>query len=164
LTRTTKKIAIAIIGEPQVGKTNLIRLLDKDAESRGTSTILKSSNTVFEFWELQTSSSKPENLEIFSRSFLQRSEPFNRYLLIVTDSTREDVNQIKYSLGFLRKSFPNTRLAIIANKQDMHESLSKTHIEKMTKLPTLEISTKDPQHRSRFVNFLSYLIGFDVGL
>ncbi len=147
-----------------MGKTELIRLLNEEAQSRGTTTKIKSKNAIFEFWELQTSSFEPEKLAIFSQSFLQSSEPFHRYLLIVTDSSREDVNQITYALKFLRTSFPDTRIAIIANKQDQGNTLSKTHIEKMINLPTLEISATIPQNRSRLVNFLSYLLGFDVGL
>jgi signal recognition particle receptor subunit beta len=164
LTEPVREIAIAIIGEPQVGKTELIHLLNDKAESNGIATRLKSNDFDFAIWELQTSSSAPEKLEIFSKSFLRNSRPFHRYLLIVTDSTREDVSHIKYSLRFLRESFPETRFAIVANKQDLDESLSKSHIEKMTNLPTLEISAIDPENRTRLVNFLSYLIGSYTGL
>ncbi|MFW9886803.1 MAG: GTPase domain-containing protein [Candidatus Thorarchaeota archaeon] len=164
MTEPIREIAIAIIGEPQVGKTELIHLLNDKAESSGIATRLKSKDFDFAIWELQTSSSTPEKLEIFSRSFLRDSRPFYRYLLIVTDSTKEDVSHIKYSLRFLRESFPETRFAIVANKQDLDESLSKSHIEKMTNLPTLEISAIDPENRTRLVNFLSYLIGSYTGL
>jgi signal recognition particle receptor subunit beta len=160
----TKKTAVAFIGEPLVGKTELIRLLTIREENTKNKTTLKTENAVFDFWEFQTSSINPEKLEIFARSFLQESKPFHRYLLIVSDSSMEDINQIKYALNYLRKLFTDTRLAIIANKQDLESSLPKSRIEKMVKLPTLEISTKDPQNRSRLVNFLSYLIGFDTGL
>ena len=155
---------MAIIGEPQVGKTELIQLLNDKAEVNGLTTKLRSNESVFAFWEFQTSSSAPEKLEIFSRSFLKNSKPFHRYLFVVTDSTLDDVNRIKYSLRFLRESFPDTRFAIIANKQDLDESLSKSRIEKMTNLPTLEISAINPENRSRLVNFLSYLANFDTGL
>lgn len=153
---------MAIIGEPQVGKTELIGLLNDKTESNGLATKLRSKDADFVFWEFQTSSSTPEKLEIFSRSFLQNSKPFHRYLLIVTDSTVDDVNRIKYSLRFLRALFPDTRFAIIANKQDLGGSLSKPHIEKMMNLPTLEISAIDFQNRSRLVNFLSYLTDSEI--
>jgi signal recognition particle receptor subunit beta len=155
---------MAVIGEPQVGKTGIIQLLNDKAESNGITTRLKSKNCVFVFWELQTSSFSPEKLEIFSRSFLQNSKPFHRYLLIVTDSTVEDVNRIKYSLRFLRESFPDTRLAVVANKQDLNGSLSRLRIEKMTSVPTLEISAIDYSNRSRLVNFLSYLTDSEIEL
>ncbi|MFX0055360.1 MAG: hypothetical protein ACFFAX_10695 [Promethearchaeota archaeon] len=164
MTGPTREIAVAIIGEPQVGKTQLIQLLNDDAESSGITTKLKSKDFVFTFWELQTSSSAPEKLEIFARSFIQNSRPFHRYLLIVTDSTSEDVNRIKYSLRFLRESFPDTRFSIVANKQDLDGSLNKSRIETMTNLPTLEISAMNPENRIRLVNFLSYLIESDTGL
>jgi signal recognition particle receptor subunit beta len=164
LTDSAKDIAVAIIGEPQVGKTELIQLLNDKAEINGLTTKLKSKESAFVFWEFQTSSSAPEKLEIFSRSFLQNSKPFHRYLLIVTDSTVDDVNRIKYSLRFLRESFSDTRFAIIANKQDLDGSISKSRIEKMTNLPTLEISAIDPQNRSRLVNFLSYLTDSEIAL
>jgi signal recognition particle receptor subunit beta len=164
LAEPRKKIALAIIGHPKVGKTEIIRLLRKNSESQGLITKLKSSNSEFIFWEHQTSSVEPQRLEIFSRSFLQNSEPFHRYLLIVTDSKRESIDQVKYSLGFLRESFPDTRFAIVANKQDLEGSLGKSRIEKTTRYPTLAITATDPKNRPRLVNFLSYLVGFDVGL
>jgi signal recognition particle receptor subunit beta len=159
-----KEITLAIIGESKVGKTSIIRLLNGDSGDYGVRTVLESSEAVFIFWELQTSSFEPQRLEIFARSFIRNSKPFHRYLLIVTDSTREDVNRVRYSLRFLREAFPDTRFAIVANKQDLNDSLAKTHIEKLTKLPTLEISATDTQNQSRLINFLSYLIGFDVRL
>ncbi|MFW9848265.1 MAG: hypothetical protein ACFFF4_03950 [Candidatus Thorarchaeota archaeon] len=164
MTEKTKQIAVALIGEPQVGKTELMRLLDVKAKRKGIRTSLKTKKADIVFWEFQTSSIKPEKLEIFARSFLQESKPFHRYLLMVSDSTLEDINQIKYGLQYLRNLFTDTRLAIIANKQDLESSLPKSRIEKMTNLPTLEISTLDPQNRSKLVNFLSYLTGFDIGL
>ncbi len=164
MTEETKQIAVALIGEPLVGKTELIRLLDMKAENTGIRIPLKTKKADIIFWEFQTSSINPEKLEIFARSFIQESKPFQRYVLIVSDSTMEDVNKIKYALQHLKRLFPDTRLAVVANKQDLESSLPKSRIETMTNLPTLEISTKDPQNRSRMVNFLSYLTGFDTGL
>ena len=164
LTETKRELALAIIGDPRVGKTSLIRLLNKEAGGVGTTTTINSTEANYIIWELQTSSFEPQRLEIFANSFVMNSKPFHRYLLIVTDSTNEDIDQVKYSLRFLRESFPDTRFAIVANKQDMNNSLNRSQIEKITKLPTLEISATDTGNRSRFVNFLSYLFGFDVRL
>ncbi|MFX1369901.1 MAG: Rab family GTPase [Promethearchaeota archaeon] len=164
MTEGKKDIALAVIGEPGVGKTSLIRLLNKEIEGADKPITINSKDAVYVFWELQTSSFEPQRLEIFARSFIMNSKPFHRYLLIVTDSTMEDVTRVKYSLGFLRESFPDTRFAIVANKQDKSDSLGKTQIEKMTRLPTLEISAADTQNRSRLVNFLSYLLGSDASL
>ena len=83
---------------------------------------------------------------------------------MVSDSSVDDVNKIKYSVKFLRQTFPNTRLAIIANKQDLEDRFSRVRIEKMTKLATLELSAIDQTHRDRLVSFISYLIESDTGL
>jgi signal recognition particle receptor subunit beta len=85
-------------------------------------------------------------------------------VIIVSDSSRNDVNKIIYSVKFLREKFPDSRLAIIANKQDMNNRLSKKRIEELTKLPTLELSAINQAHRERLINFLSYLIESDIGL
>jgi len=135
MTRETRNIAIATIGKVGVGKTSIVHLLDEGAKSRGTTYVVSVGG-----------------------------EPFDRFLFIITDSTREDVNGIKYSLRHLRELFPDTRFAIIANKQDLADRLQAFRIEKMTNLPTLEISAIDTSHRSRLVNFISYLIGSDSGL
>lgn len=164
MTRETRNIAIATIGKVGVGKTSIVHLLDEGAKSRGTTYVVSVKDTVYTFWELQTSSYEPTKLEVFSSSFLRGGEPFDRFLFIITDSTREDVNGIKYSLRHLRELFPDTRFAIIANKQDLADRLQAFRIEKMTNLPTLEISAIDTSHRSRLVNFISYLIGSDSGL
>ncbi|MHA2601679.1 MAG: Rab family GTPase [Candidatus Thorarchaeota archaeon SMTZ1-83] len=164
MTSDIRKIAIALIGQVGVGKTSIVRLLDRGARSRGTTYLVDAKDTVYTFWELQTSSYEPTKLEVFSSSFLRDSEPYNRYLFVITDSTRADVNGVKYSLRFLRESFQNTRFAIIANKQDLPDRLPASRIETMTNLPTLEISAIDASQRSRLVNFISYLIESDPGL
>ncbi len=164
MTGEIRTIAIATIGKVGVGKTSIVRLLDESARSRGTTHVVDAKDTVYTFWELQTSSYEPTKLEVFSSSFLRGTKPFERFLFIITDSTRENLNEVKYSLRFLRESFPDTRFAIIANKQDLPRRLPASRIEKMTNLPTLEISAIDTSHRSRLVNFISYLIGSDSGL
>lgn len=158
------QISLALIGDSQVGKTTIVKLLDRGAESRGTTYQLKAEDTSYTIWELQTSSFEPERLGVFAASFLEISPKFNRYVIIVSDSSREDVNRIKYSLKFMRQVFPNTRLAIIANKQDLKDRFTKRRIEKMTRLPTLELSAIDQSHRDRLINFISYLIDSDTGL
>ncbi|MGD9395625.1 MAG: ADP-ribosylation factor-like protein [Candidatus Thorarchaeota archaeon] len=159
-----KQIAIALIGDSKVGKTTIVKLLDKDAKSQGTTYQLKAENISFNIWELQTSSFEPQRLGVFSTSFLNKSPKFNRYVIVVSNSTEEDVYKIKYTVKFLRRTFPNTRLAIIANKQDLEERFSSRRIEKMTKLPTLGLSAIDQTQRGRLLNFISYLIDSDVGL
>jgi GTPase SAR1 family protein len=159
-----KQISLALIGESSVGKTSIVSLLDDDAENRGTTYQIETEDILYTIWELRTSSSEPQRLAIFATSFLNKSAEFYRYVIIVTDSSNEDVYRIKYSLKFLRKTFPDTRLAIIANKQDLDDRFSSRRIEKMTRLPTLELSASDPNHRDRLLNFISYLIDSDSGL
>lgn len=159
-----KDISIALIGQSDVGKTTIVHLIDETIESRGTTYTIETDNIVYTIWELQTSSYEPERLGVFSSSFLNGSTPYDRYLLIVTDSTNEDVNQINYSIQYLRDLFPKTRFAIIANKQDLTERLHRTKIERMTNLPTLELSATEKDQRSRLVNFISYLLESESGL
>jgi GTPase involved in cell partitioning and DNA repair len=159
-----KQVDIALIGEPKVGNTTIVELIDKDAKSQGTTYKIETETISYTIWELQTSSSEPQRLEIFSTSFLNQSSPFNRYVLLVSDSSEEDVNTITYSVPFLRNMFPNTRLAIIANKQDLKDRLSRRRIEKMTNLPTLELSAIHQTQRERLLNFISYLLNSESGL
>lgn len=159
-----KDIAIALIGQSDVGKTSIVHLIDDTIESRGTTYTIETNEIAYTIWELQTSSYEPERLGVFSSSFLDESTPYNRYLLIVTDSTSEDVQRITYSVQYLRDLFPKTRFAIIANKQDLTGRLSRTRIEKMTNLPTLELSAIEKPQRDRLVNFISYLLDFESGL
>jgi len=158
-----EQIAIALIGEPKVGKTTIVRLLERDVKSRGTTYEIQTEDISYTIWELQTSSAEPQKLGVFSTSFLKQSQPFNRYVIIVSDSSIEDANKIKYSVEFLRSIFPDTRLAIIANKQDLKDRLSSRRIEKMTRLPVLELSAINRMHRERLINFLSYLLESDTG-
>ena len=60
--------------------------------------------------------------------------------------------------------FTKTRLAIVANKQDLENRLTSQHIEKIIRLPTLEVSAINEAHRERLLNFISYLIDSDTGL
>ena len=159
-----KQISMALIGDLEVGKTEIVKLIDTEAESQGTTYRLDAKHIMYTIWELQTDSLEPERLGIFSVSFLEKSSPYNRFVIIVTDSSGEDVNKIKYSIKFLRQTFPKTRLAIIANKQDLESRVSGKQIEKMTRLPTLPLSAIDQTQRERLLNFISYLIESDTGL
>jgi signal recognition particle receptor subunit beta len=159
-----KHISIALIGDSKVGKTEIVRLIDKKVESKGTTYQLDTENILYTIWELRTKSLEPERLEVFSTSFLENSAPYNRYVIIITDSSREDVNKITYSIKFLRQTFPRTRFAIVANKQDLDDRIPGKQIEKMTKLPTLNLSAIDQTQRKRLLNFISYLIETDTGL
>lgn len=159
-----KHISIAFIGDPRVGKTTIIKLLDEKIEGRGTTYQLSTEDIMYTIWELQTVSSEPEKLSIFSTSFLEQSSPYNRFVIIVSDSTQEDVSKITYSLKFLRQTFPNTRLAIIANKQDLENRMPAKQIERMNNVPTLELSAMDQTNRNRLLSFISYLIEADTGL
>jgi GTPase SAR1 family protein len=159
-----RRISLALIGDSEVGKTEIVKLIDAKAESRGTTYQLDTQQILYTVWELQTDSSEPERLEIFSVSFLKKSSPYNRFVIIVTDSSREDSNKIRYSMKFLRETFPKTRLAIIANKQDLENRISAKQIEKMAKLPTLPLTAIDQTQRKRLLNFISYLIESDTGL
>ena len=159
-----KHISIAFIGDPRVGKTTIIKLLDEKIEGRGTTYQLSTEDIMYTIWELQTVSSEPEKLSIFSTSFLEQSLPYNRFVIIVSDSTQEDVSKITYSLKFLRQTFPNTRLAIIANKQDLENRMPAKQIERMNNVPTLELSAMDQTNRNRLLSFISYLIEADTGL
>ena len=157
-------IAIALIGEAEVGKTSIIHLIDDKIEDRGTTFLKDTDDVVYTFWELQTSSYEPEGLVVFSKSFLNESTPYYRYLLIVSDSTDENVTQISYSLRYLMELFPKTRFAIIANKQDLPSRESRLRIEKMTHLPTLELIAIEENQRNKLVNFISYLLESESGL
>ena len=159
-----RQISLAFIGDAEVGKTAVIKMLDQNIDSKGTTFQLNTKEIAYTIWELQTSSHEPQRLGVFAESFLKESIPFDRFVIIVSDSSKNDVNKIKYSVKFLRQKFPDSRLAIIANKQDMNDRLSKRKIERLIKLPTLELSAINQAHRERLLNFLSYLIESDTGL
>ena len=139
-----RQIALALIGESRVGKTTIIKLLDENAESRGTSYQIETEDIVYTAWELQTSSSEPQRLAVFATSFLKNSPEFDRFVIIVSDSSKEDVNKIKYSLKFLRQTFPDTRFAIIANKQDVPGALSPSQVKSILGIETHGLTAINP--------------------
>ena len=51
-----RQISLALIGEPSVGKTSIIRLLDNSADSRGTTCQIETGDILYTLWELPTSS------------------------------------------------------------------------------------------------------------
>lgn len=159
-----KHISLAFIGNSGVGKTTIIKLLNEKIEGRGSTYELSTEEIMYTIWEFQTASYEPEKLGIFSISFLEQSSPYNRFVIIVSDSTRDDVGKITYSLKFLRKTFPNTRLAIIANKQDLENRIPAKQIEQKNNVPTLDLSAKNQTNRNRLISFISYLIDSDTGL
>jgi GTPase SAR1 family protein len=159
-----RQISVALIGEPGVGKTTIVKLIRRNIESHGTTYDINTDAISYTFWELQTSSSEPERLAVFSTSFLKQSVPYQQYLFIVSDSSKEDVDKITFSIDYLGQMFTKTRLVIVANKQDLENRLTTQQIEKIARLPTLEVSAINEAHRERLLNFISYLIDSDTGL
>ena len=75
MTNQRKHISIALIGQPEVGKTSVVHLIDETLESRGTTFVIETHDIIYTIWELQTSSYEPERLAVFSASFLDESKP-----------------------------------------------------------------------------------------
>jgi len=131
LTHTYFKPIIALIGFNNVGKTTIANLLTKDVnavqtlpESHKSIHPIQVKNLDFELWDFNGE----EKLLFQWPKYLKNSD----LALLIIDSTPQNVEKSnKFFIDLLKKDFPNMKLGIIANKQDVQNALSPSEIAKM---------------------------------
>jgi len=139
---TGDRIKIAILGFDGVGKTTLLHALKGELLSLDSIPV-----------ESKKSKQKARDLDIVSWDLSGQSR-FSllwakmienaQVVIIVTDSTLENVIRSKRLVSFVREESPQSKIIAIANKQDLPTSLTPDRVSQILGLPTYGISAIDP--------------------
>ena len=111
---------------------------------------------------------------IFSRCFFAGQDQFDFLwekfirgsdaVLLITDSTLENLEKSRYFFELVNKIVPYARLAVIANKQDLPEAMKVEDIERLMGNKAYSMVAIDPENRSKMIRIIADLLDMDAGV
>ena len=88
----------------------------------------------------------------------------SRFIFLITDSSFRNVMQTKTLLRNIRKEAPAVPLFIIANKQDLPESMKSDKIKRLLGAPTFQMVGTDKGRREEFIRLMLEVAAKTVGV
>ncbi|NHI91440.1 MAG: hypothetical protein EAX96_02985 [Candidatus Lokiarchaeota archaeon] len=142
---------IVLAGYNEVGKTTIAHLISSDASNPVQEPSVKAEiypltikNLEFDLWDFIGE----EKLLFLWPKFLKDSDA----VLIVTDSNPKIVEKSKFFIDLIIKDIPKAKFGIIANKQDLSDSVKLEELEKLFDLTNLyDMVAIDPKNREKMI-------------
>jgi len=151
------KPKISLVGFSGVGKTTTTRLIrSEEIPTEHVPTISGEVSTIkigklqFLLWDF----AGQEQFSFLWNKFIRGSDG----VLIITDSTIENVEKSRFFLDLIKDEAPNTHAAIIGNKQDLPGALPVTEIEKILGTKTYKMVAIDPNNREKMINIIADIL------
>ncbi len=148
------KPKIAIVGFAGIGKTIIKKLIKMDEiplqhvpTISGDIATIKIGDLVFHLFDF----AGQEQSRFQWKKFIKESDA----VLIVTDSTLKNVEKTRYFLDLKNEEVLYARVAVIANKQDLPNSLSVGEIESITGLMTYPMIAKRKENRNKMIRIIA---------
>ena len=144
---------ISFLGYAGVGKTtitNLIRTKEvpilKDLKISGEISTLKIGGLHF----LMRDFTGQEEIGFLWNNFIKGSDA----LIIVTNSTLENVEKSKFFLKKIEEEVPHAHAFVLANKQDLNNTMTPTQIEEIIGLKTIPIIAKNTENQDKLIQII----------
>ncbi|MFW9828299.1 MAG: ADP-ribosylation factor-like protein [Candidatus Thorarchaeota archaeon] len=157
------KTKISLVGFSGVGKTTTTKLIcATEIPSVHIPTITGKISTVkigklyFHLWDF----AGQEQFSYLWNDFILGSDA----VLIITDSTLENVEKSKFFIELIKEHAPYAHTAVIGNKQDLPKALSVEKIEKILGLKTYSMVAIDPNNRDKMIQIIAYILGISTDL
>ena len=145
---------ISLVGFSGVGKTTITKLIREqeipmvhEPTITGKMAIIKIGKLHFSLWDF----AGQEQFSYIWNNFIESSDA----VLIITDSTLENVEKSKYFLELIKSEVPYAKAAVIGNKQDLPEAMDIEEIENHLHLKTYSMIAIDPENRSKMIQIIS---------
>jgi ADP-ribosylation factor-like protein 8 len=155
------KTKISLVGFSGVGKTTTTKLIcATEIPSVHIPTITGKISTVkigklyFHLWDF----AGQEQFSYLWNDFILGSDA----VLIITDSTLENVEKSKFFIELIKEHAPYAHTAIIGNKQDLPGALSVEKIEEILGLKTYSMVAIDPDNRDKMIQIIAYILGIST--
>ncbi len=151
------KPKISIVGFSGVGKTTIIRLIKAEElpmehipTITGDISTIKIGNLYFYLWDF----AGQDQFNFLWQKFIRGSDA----VLLITDSTMENVEKSKYFLTLIHDEVPQANAAAIANKQDQLNAMKTSEIESVLGLKTYSMVAIDPENRIKMIQIIADLL------
>jgi len=148
------KPKIAVVGFAGVGKTTIRKLIKMDEiplqhvpTITGDIVTIKIGKLFFRLFDF----AGQEQFKFLWKTFIKESDA----VLIVTDSTLENVKKSKFFLDLKTKEVPHARAVIIGNKQDLLNVMSIKEIETITGLKAYPMVANRKENRNKMIRIIA---------
>ena len=145
---------ISLVGFSGVGKTTITKLIKAEEipmqhvpTITGDIATIKIGKLHFHLWDF----AGQEQFSYLWNNFVKGSDA----VLIITDSTLENVEKSKFFLELIKEQAPNAHTAVIGNKQDLEEAMKPEKIEQILGLKTYSMIAKDPANRDKMIQIIA---------
>jgi len=148
---------ISLVGFSGVGKTTITRLIKAEEipmqhipTITGDIATIKIGKLHFHLWDF----AGQEQFSYLWNNFIKGSDA----VLLITDSTLENVEKSKFFLELIKEQAPNAHSSVIANKQDLEEAMSPNKIEKILGIKTYSMIAKDENNRDKMITIIADIL------
>jgi small GTP-binding protein len=152
---------ISLMGFDGVGKTTICQLLSNEGSSVENLPSRNSALYTLNIGKLSFSicdfTGKEHTSEIW-RNFIEGSEA----ILLITDSSRDNVDKCKQFKELVIAENPNVRMAIIANKQDLEGSITPGEIGSILELTAYPMVATSSNNRDKMITIISDIIDINT--
>jgi len=148
---------ISLIGFSGVGKTTITKLIKADEipmqhipTITGDIATIKIGKLHFHLWDF----AGQEQFSYLWNNFIKGSDA----VLLITDSSLENIEKSKYFLELIKEQAPNAQSAVICNKQDLKGALNSVQIEKILGLKAYSMIALEPKNRDKMIQIIADIL------
>ncbi|MFX1278110.1 MAG: ADP-ribosylation factor-like protein [Promethearchaeota archaeon] len=151
------KTKISLVGFSGVGKTTTTNLICADEipsvhipTITGKISTVKIGKLYFHLWDF----AGQEQFSYLWNDFILGSDA----VLIITDSTLENVEKSKFFIELIKEHAPYAHTAVIGNKQDLPDALSIEKIQEISGVKTYSMVAIDPNNRDKMIQIVADIL------
>lgn len=155
------KPKISIVGFSGVGKTTTTRLIKSEEipmqhipTITGEVATIKIGKLSFFLWDF----AGQDEFNFLWEKFIRGSDA----VLLMTDSTLENLEKSRFFLELVNKAVPYARFAIIANKQDLPNAMNTGDIERLMGNKTYGFVAIETENRPKMIRIIADLLDMDT--
>lgn len=145
---------ISLVGFSGVGKTTITKLIKAEEipmqhipTITGNIATIKIGKLHFHLWDF----AGQEQFSYLWSNFIKGSDA----VLLITDSTLENVEKSKFFLELIKEQAPDAHSAAIANKQDLEQAKHPEQIEDILGLKAYSMIAIDPDNRDKMIKIIA---------
>jgi small GTP-binding protein len=152
---------ISLVGFSGVGKTTITKLIKAEEipmkhipTITGDIATIKIGKLHFHLWDF----AGQEQFSYLWTNFIKGSDA----VLLITDSTLENVEKSKFFLELINEQAPNAHSSVIANKQDLDDALPPEEIEDILGLKAYSMIAIDQDNRDKMIKIIADILEMDA--